>query len=122
MTDSAIRRLLFLSGEDFDDLMTLCRADITSKNPKKVKKYLANYDHLLKQVVQVEERDRIRNFKPPVTGIEVMEIFDCPPGPFIGHVKNYIQEAILDGEVSNDHDACIKLVLENKELLLSQKN
>jgi poly(A) polymerase len=115
VTDSAMRRLLFLAGNEFDDLMILCRADITSKNPNRVKRYLGNYEYLLKKVVEVEERDRIRNFQPPVNGKEIMEIFNCKPGRLIGEVKKFVEEAILEGEVENDHDACIKFILENKE-------
>lgn len=114
VTDSAIRRLLFLSGESFDDLMILCRADITSKNPARVKRYLKNYDYLLEKIEQVEERDRIRNFQPPVNGQEIMELFQTGPGPFVGQVKKFLEEAILDGKVANDHDACIAYILENK--------
>jgi poly(A) polymerase len=115
VTDAAIRRLLFLAGEDFDDLMVLCRADITSKNPGRVKKYLKNYDILLKKIKEVEERDRLRNFQPPVKGGEIMKIFQCPPGPLIGKVKKFVLEAILDGDVPNEHDACIKLILNNRD-------
>ncbi len=119
VTDSAIRRLLFLSGEDFEDLMTLCRADITSKNPKRVKKYLANYDHLLKKVEKVEERDRMRNFQPPLSGNEIMQVFNCPPGPLVGRVKKFVLEAVLDGNVANDHDSCLQLVIANKDKFLN---
>ena len=119
VTDSAIRRLLFLAGDDFEELMTLCRADITSKNPKRVKKYLANYEYLLEKVQQVEERDRIRNFQPPLSGVEIMEIFACPPGPLVGRVKKFILEAILDGHVDNNHADCLQLVNDNKEKFLS---
>ena len=117
VTDSAMRRLLFLAGDEFDDLMILCRADITSKNPKRVKRYLSNYDYLLKKIVEVEERDKIRNFQPPVNGREIMRIFNCKPGRLIGNVKKFVEEAILDGTVPNDHDACIELILANKQRL-----
>ena len=113
VTDSAIRRLIFLAGDDFEELMILCRADITSKNPARVKKYLKNYDGLIKKISTVEERDRLRNFQPPVKGEEIMSIFNREPGPFIGKVKKFVLEAILEGEVANDHDACIKFILEN---------
>lgn len=115
VTDSAIRRLLFLAGEAFDDLMVLCRADITSKNQARVKKYTANYDYLLKKIEQVEERDRVRNFQPPINGKEIMEIFNTGPGPLIGKIKNFVLEEILEGNVANDHEACLKLVLDNKK-------
>ncbi len=110
VTDSAIRRLLFLAGKEFDDLIILCRADITSKNPDRVKKYLNNYDHLLEKIALVEERDRIRNFQPPVDGIEIMALFNTGPGRHIGRVKKFLEEAILDGRVENDHDACVALI------------
>jgi len=110
VTDSAIRRLLFLSGAEFDDLILLCRADITSKKPRREKKYLSNYDHLLEKIAVVEERDRIRNFQPPVDGREIMALFNCGPGRLIGRVKKFLEEAILDGRVENDHDACLALI------------
>jgi poly(A) polymerase len=115
VTDSAMRRLLFLAGEEFDDLMILCRADITSKNPKRVERYLNNYEYLLKKIVEVEERDNIRNFQPPVNGQEIMQMFNCKPGPLIGVIKKFVLNAILDGEVANEHDACIELILKNKD-------
>jgi poly(A) polymerase len=118
VTDSAIRRLLFLAGEDFDDLIILCRADITSKNPARVKKYLKNYDILLEKISKVEERDRLRNFQPPVKGEEIMDIFQCKPGPLIGKVKKFVLEAILEGQVPNEHEACINLILDNREKFL----
>lgn len=114
VTDSAIRRLLFLSGDSFENLMILCRADITSKNPKRVQRYLENYDYLIEKIEKVEERDRIRNFQPPVDGLEIMEIFKAKPGPLIGRVKKFLEEAILDGKVENEHDACVAYILENK--------
>jgi hypothetical protein len=115
VTDAAIRRLLFLAGNDFDYLMTLCRADITSKNPARVKKYLKNYDILIEKIAKVEERDRLRNFQPPVKGEEIMDIFQCAPGPLIGRVKKFVLNAILEGQVPNDHDACIQLILANRD-------
>lgn len=94
--------------------MILCRADITSKNPKRVQRYLENYDYLIEKIEKVEERDRIRNFQPPVDGLEIMEIFKAKPGPLIGRVKKFLEEAILDGKVENEHDACVAYILENK--------
>lgn len=118
VTDSAIRRLVFLAGDEIDDLMTLCRADITSKNPKRVKKYKNNYDHVLQKIEEVEERDRIRNFQPPVDGLEIMELFNLDPGPKVGQIKKFVEEAILNGDVPNDHDACMELIIKNKIKLL----
>ena len=107
VTDSAIRRLLFLSGEEFDDLMVLCRADITSKNPQKVKRYLNNYKIVLQKAEEVEARDKLRAFKSPVDGNEIMTLFTLVPGPQIGKIKRLIEEAILSGEIPNDHDAAL---------------
>jgi len=115
VTDSAIRRLIFLAGDEIDELMILCRADITSKNPQKVKRYLKNYEMVMKKIVEVEERDRIRNFQPPVNGNEIMRLFNLEPGPEVGKIKKRMEEAILNGEVPNDHDACLKFIEEKKE-------
>ncbi len=115
VSDSALRRLLFLAGSDVDDLMILCRADITSKNPKRVKKYLANYAHVIEKMAEVEERDRLRNFQPPVDGREIMELFDLKPGPQVGKIKKFIEEAILKGKVPNEHDACLEYIKEHLE-------
>jgi putative nucleotidyltransferase with HDIG domain len=117
VTDSAVRRLIFLSGNKIDDLMTLCRADITSKNPNRVKKYMKNYDWVIQKIAEVEERDRLRNFQPPVDGNEIMELFNITPGPHVGKIKTFVEEAILNGEVPNDHDACLKLIMDNKRHL-----
>ncbi len=115
VTDSAIRRLLFLAGEEFDDLMTLCRADITSKNPRTIKRHLQNYEIVLEKARNVEEKDQMRAFKSPVDGTEIMHTFKLNPGPKIGRIKKFIEEAILEGEVPNEHDAVLKFLLENKD-------
>lgn len=119
VTDSAIRRLLFLAGEEFDDLMRLCRADITSKNPRKIKNHLKNYEIVLQKAIDLEERDRIKAFKSPVTGTEIMETFNLSPGPEIGVIKKFIEEAILDGKVSNEHDTAYQYMLKHKDELIT---
>ena len=122
-TDSALRRLLFDAGEDFDDLITLCKADITTKNEKKQRRFKQNFEVVEQKIKDVEERDRVRNFQPPISGEEIMKIFDIQPGKEIGILKNAIKEAILEGEVENNYNSALEFVINmGKDLNLEPKN
>ena len=117
VTDAAVRRLVFDAGDDIHALMTLCEADITTKNPKKFKRYHQNFDEVRSKIKEVEERDRVRNFQPPVSGEEIIAAFNLKPCREIGQIKEAIKEAILDGKIPNAHKECYHFMIEKGQSL-----
>ncbi len=119
VTDSAIRRLAAEAGEELVDLLTLCRADITSKNPEKIKKFLKNYDIVEKKIIEVQEKDNLRNFQSPVRGEEIMRICNLEPSRKVGIIKKKIEEAILEGEIPNEYEAALNYLYKIKDEILN---
>ena len=117
VTDSAVRRLLFEAGDDIDGLMLLCHADVTTKNEYKIKKYRQNFEHVKQKLKDVEERDQIRNWQPPVSGNDIMEAFGLKEGREVGLIKNQIREAILEGEIKNSREEALGFMLKKGEEL-----
>jgi poly(A) polymerase len=117
VTDSAVRRLIFDAGDDLEDLMTLCEADITSKNERTVKRHLHNFQVVRDKITQLEERDSIRNFQPPISGDDIQKTFGIPPSKAVGIIKNAIKEAILDGEIPNQYEPAYRRMLEEGKSL-----
>ena len=111
-SDSALRRMLFDAGEDLEDLFTLCKADITTKNTQKQEKFKKNFEYVAQKIKEVEEKDHIRNFQPPITGEEIMAMFNLAPGREIGILKERVKEAILEGNIPNEKEAAREFVLQ----------
>ena len=120
VTDSAIRRLIFDSGDEVDQLLKLCRADITSGNKERARRHLENFEHLLKRIREVEEKDKLRAFQPPIKGDEIMRMFGLEPGKKVGELKKLIEEAILDGVIPNEYEAAYDFLMQHKDRILGE--
>ena len=122
VTDSGIRRLIVDAGDDLEELLTLCRADITSAKPSKVKRYLEHFEVLRARINEVMEKDQLRQFQSPVRGEEIMTVCNIPPGPTVGKIKAALEEAILDGRVPNEHDAVLEYLHQIKPEFLTSEH
>jgi len=121
VTDSAIRRLIVNADEDLDDLILLCRADVTSKNPSKVSRYLENYEIVMNKVRDVREKDQLRAFQSPVRGEEIMKVCGIPPSKLVGDIKTAIEDAILDGIIGNNYEEAFEYFMKIKDDFLKEK-
>ena len=123
ITDSAVRRVMVMAGDDIDDLLTLCRADITTKNPQRVKKYMSNFEQVELKMKDVAERDSLKSFQSPVRGAEIMKICGLTEGPVVGKIKVAIEEAILDGKIDNNYESAYDYLMKIKDdYLKSEKD
>jgi len=110
VTDAAIRRLIYEAGDEIDDLLMLCKADITSKNNNRVQQYLMNFKHVEDKIQKVESKDSLRNFKNPITGEKIMDIFDLEPSRIVGELKEMVKEAIIENKIPNQYDAALEYI------------